>query len=120
MVLGFCIGGPFIWNLLKREGDRVVAAVLAQPSSYRVEMPLLSYNNNIKGWGPELCARRTDITMAMVDTFLTNMYGGARADVATAPVCAHKRSPGRVFNPGRASFPLCWRSVLRRRRRVPG
>src|ERR1700722_9065507 len=31
MVLGFCIGGPFIWNLLKRAPDRVVAAVLAQP-----------------------------------------------------------------------------------------
>ena len=40
--------------------------------------PLL--NNNMKGWGPELCARRPDITMAMVDTFLTNMYGGGRAD----------------------------------------
>jgi pimeloyl-ACP methyl ester carboxylesterase len=80
MVLGFCIGGPFIWNLLKRAGDRVVAAVPAQPSGYRPEMPGLSYNNNMKGWGPELCARRPDITMAMVDTFLTNMYGGARAD----------------------------------------
>jgi hypothetical protein len=43
-------------------------------------MPNLSYNNNMKGWGPELCARRPDITMGMVDTFLTNMYGGARAD----------------------------------------
>ena len=32
MVLGFCIGGPFIWNLLQRAGDRVVAAVPAQPS----------------------------------------------------------------------------------------
>ena len=80
MVLGFCIGGPFIWNLLKRAGDRVVAALPAQPSGYRPEMPGLSYNNNMKGWGPELCARRPDITMAMVDTFLTNMYGGARAD----------------------------------------
>jgi pimeloyl-ACP methyl ester carboxylesterase len=80
MVLGFCIGGPFIWNLLKRAGDRVVAAVPAQPSGYRPEMPGLSYNNNMKGWGPELCARRPDITMAMVDTFLTNMYDGARAD----------------------------------------
>jgi hypothetical protein len=52
--------------------------VPAQPSGYRLEMPGLSYNNNMKGWGPELCARRPDITMAMVDTFLTNMYGGAR------------------------------------------
>src|SRR5882672_1586321 len=25
MVLGFCIGGPFVWNLLKRAPDRVVA-----------------------------------------------------------------------------------------------
>ena len=79
MVLGFCIGGPFIWNLLKRAGDRVVAAVPAQPSGWRPEMPTLGYDNNMKGWGPELCARRPDITMAMVDTFLTNMYR-ARAD----------------------------------------
>ena len=27
MVMGFCIGGPFIWNLLERARDRVVAAV---------------------------------------------------------------------------------------------
>jgi pimeloyl-ACP methyl ester carboxylesterase len=29
MVMGFCIGGPFIWNLLERAPKRVVAAVLA-------------------------------------------------------------------------------------------
>ena len=80
MVMGFCIGGPFIWNLLKRAGDRIVAAVPVQPSGYRHEMPNLSYNNNMKGWGPELCASRPDITMAQVDAFLTNMYTGARAD----------------------------------------
>ena len=79
MVLGFCIGGPFIWNMLKRAGDRVVAAVPAQPSGWRPELPTLSYDSNMKGWGPDLCARRPDITMAMVDTFLTNMYS-KRAD----------------------------------------
>ena len=31
MVMGFCIGGPFIWNLMKRAPNRVVAAVPAQP-----------------------------------------------------------------------------------------
>src|SRR5258708_24311618 len=31
MVLGFCIGGPFIWNLLKRAPQRVRGAGLAQP-----------------------------------------------------------------------------------------
>ena len=79
LVLGFCIGGPFIWNMLQRAGDRVIAAVPAQPSGWRPEMPSLSYDNNMKTWGPELCARRPDITMAMVDKFLTNMYS-ARAD----------------------------------------
>ena len=74
MVLGFCIGGPFIWNLLKRAPDRIVAAVLAQPSGSRPEMRDLFYQNNIKGWGPALCARRPDITMAMVDAFLNKMY----------------------------------------------
>jgi pimeloyl-ACP methyl ester carboxylesterase len=31
MVMGFCIGGPFIWSLLKRAPNRIAAAVLAQP-----------------------------------------------------------------------------------------
>ena len=52
MVLGFCIGGPFIWNLLQRAGDRVVAAVPAQPSGYRPEMPDLSYTQQHAGLGP--------------------------------------------------------------------
>src|SRR3954465_7945184 len=47
MVLGFCIGGPFIWNLLRRAPDRVVAAVLAQPSGSRPEMRDLFYDNNM-------------------------------------------------------------------------
>src|ERR1700687_2069538 len=34
MVMGFCIGGPFIWSLLKRAGDPVVAAIPAQPRGY--------------------------------------------------------------------------------------
>jgi pimeloyl-ACP methyl ester carboxylesterase len=74
MVLGFCIGGPFIWNLLKRARGRVAAAVLAQPSGFRPAMPDLFHQNNIKGWAPALCERRPDITMAMADAFLTKMY----------------------------------------------
>ena len=74
MVMGFCIGGPLIWNLLERAPDRVVAAVLAQPSGFRPEMPTLSYDGNMTGWGPELVKRRPDITMDMVDKFLTRMY----------------------------------------------
>jgi pimeloyl-ACP methyl ester carboxylesterase len=74
LVMGFCIGGPFIWNLLRRAPARIVAAVLVQPSGFRPEMPDLFYNNNITGWGPALCARRPDITMERVDAFLNTMY----------------------------------------------
>jgi len=74
MVLGFCIGGPFIWNLLKRAPDRVVAAVPAQPVGFRPEMPTVLYDNGITNWGPELVKRRPEITMEMIDKFLTKMY----------------------------------------------
>ena len=73
MVLGFCIGGPFIWNLLRRASDCDVAAVLAQPSGSRPERRDLFYENNMKGWGPALTAGRPDLTMDMVDKFLTRM-----------------------------------------------
>jgi pimeloyl-ACP methyl ester carboxylesterase len=53
MVMGFCIGGPFIWNLLKRAPDRIVS---------------------MSGWGPELIKRRPEITMEMVEKYLTKMY----------------------------------------------
>jgi pimeloyl-ACP methyl ester carboxylesterase len=74
MVMGFCIGGPFIWNLLKRAPDRVVAAVPAQPVGFRPEMPNLLYEGSMTGWGPELVKRRPDITMEMVEKYLTKMY----------------------------------------------
>jgi pimeloyl-ACP methyl ester carboxylesterase len=73
-VMGFCIGGPFIWNLLKRAPTRVVAAVLAQPVGFRPEMPTLFYDNNMNAWGPELVKRRPEITMDTVQRFLTRMY----------------------------------------------
>jgi pimeloyl-ACP methyl ester carboxylesterase len=74
MVLGFCIGGPFIWNLLKRAPDRVVAAVPAQPVGFRPEMPTYFYDGGMTGWGPELVKRRPEITMETVEKFLTRMF----------------------------------------------
>jgi pimeloyl-ACP methyl ester carboxylesterase len=74
MVIGFCVGGPMIWNLIKRAPKRIVAAVLAQPSGSRPDKREMFYDNNMKGWGPELVAKRPDVTMEMVDKFLTNMY----------------------------------------------
>ena len=74
MVLGFCIAGPFIWNLLKRAPDRVVAAVPAQPVGFRPEMPNVMYDSGMTRWGPALVERRPEITMEMVERFLTRMF----------------------------------------------
>jgi pimeloyl-ACP methyl ester carboxylesterase len=74
MVLGFCIGGPFIWNLIERAPERVVAAVTAQPSGFRPEQPTLFYDNNSMNWGPEIMKRRPEISKETVDRFLTRMY----------------------------------------------
>ena len=73
-VIGFCIGGPMILNLIRNAPDRVVAAAMMQPSGFRPELPDLFYQNNIKDWGPPLCEKRPDVTMDMVHDFLTSMY----------------------------------------------
>ena len=79
LVMGFCIGGPMIHNLLRLAPGRIVAAALMQPSGFRPEMPDIFYQNNIKGWGPPLCERRPEVTMEIVHDFLTSMYTN-RAD----------------------------------------
>jgi pimeloyl-ACP methyl ester carboxylesterase len=73
MVIGYCIGGPFIWKLLQRAPDRIVAAVVSQPVGFRKESAVM-YDNSMKNWAPELVKRRPDLTMEMVDRFLTRMY----------------------------------------------
>jgi pimeloyl-ACP methyl ester carboxylesterase len=73
-VIGFCIGGPMILNLLRLAPRRVVAAAMMQPSGFRPELPDLAYQNNIKGWGPQLCEKRPELTMSRVHDFLTSMY----------------------------------------------
>jgi pimeloyl-ACP methyl ester carboxylesterase len=73
-VMGFCIGGPFIWNLIKRAPERVVAAVPAQPVGFRPETPTLLYDGGMTGWGPDLIKKRPELTMDTIDKFLTKMW----------------------------------------------
>lgn len=73
-VIGFCIAGPLIWNLLKRAGDRVTSATLGHPSGYSSAFPDIFYNNNINGWAPKFLEQRPDVTKEQVEQFLTNMY----------------------------------------------
>jgi pimeloyl-ACP methyl ester carboxylesterase len=74
MVLGFCIAGPFIWNLIRRAPDRVVAAVPAQPVGFRPELPNALYDSQRSGWAEPLVKRRPEITTAMTDQFLSRMF----------------------------------------------
>jgi pimeloyl-ACP methyl ester carboxylesterase len=74
MVLGFCIAGPFIWNLIKRAPNRVVAAVPAQPVGFRPELPNALYDSQKTGWAEPLVKRRPEITADMADQFLARMF----------------------------------------------
>src|ERR1044071_1906953 len=75
MVMGFCIGGPFIGSLLKRAPNRVAAAVLAQPVGWRPEMRDPKYPGTFwRSWGPALIAKRPEITLGTTDRFVTRMF----------------------------------------------
>ncbi len=74
MVMGFCIGGPLIWNLLKRAPNRVIAGVLAQPSGSRPEARNLFYETNTAGWAVDYRKRNPSVTTETIDKFLTKMY----------------------------------------------
>jgi pimeloyl-ACP methyl ester carboxylesterase len=75
MVMGFCIGGPFIWSLLKRAPDRIAAAVLAQPVGWRPEMRDRAYAGVFwKGWPAQIAAKRPDITLQAAEQFVVRMF----------------------------------------------
>lgn len=75
LVMGFCIGNPLIWNLMKRAPGRIVASVHAQPSGVDPKRPGFFIKNNLEKWAPGLLASRKDITTDMVDRYLAKMYG---------------------------------------------
>jgi pimeloyl-ACP methyl ester carboxylesterase len=75
MVMGFCIGGPFIWSLLKRAPNRIAAAVLAQPVGWRPEMRDPNYSGTFwKSWPATITAKRPEITMQTAEQFVTKMF----------------------------------------------
>jgi pimeloyl-ACP methyl ester carboxylesterase len=74
LVMGFCIGGPFIWNLIKHAPDRVVAGVISQPVGFRPEIPDRFAKNFGKVWGEPMSDKNSDITPDIVATFLDNMF----------------------------------------------
>ena len=74
MVLGCCIGGPFVLKLMERAPGRVVAGVLCQPVGHRPEDPDVMYRSGTDVWGPELMTHRPEITTEQVDAYLRALY----------------------------------------------
>src|SRR5262245_56962566 len=75
MVMGFCIGGPFIWSLLKRAPNRISAAVLAQPVGWRPEMRDPAYPGAFwKGWPAQISAKRPEIAKDTAERFVIRMF----------------------------------------------
>jgi len=74
-VMGFCIGGPFIWSLLKRAPNRIPAAVLAQPVGWRPEMRDPKYPGTFwKSWPSQISTKRPEIPIQTAEQFATNMF----------------------------------------------
>jgi len=75
MVMGFCIGGPFIWSLLKRAPNRIAGAVLAQPVGWRPEMRDPGYSGAFwKGWPAQISAKRPEISKQTAEQFVIKMF----------------------------------------------
>ncbi len=70
-VFGQCIGGSFIFNLLKKHPQRVAAAVIAQPigrmGPFNPQRPA-----RFNEWAATLADKPSD---AVLDAFYTNLYG---------------------------------------------
>jgi pimeloyl-ACP methyl ester carboxylesterase len=75
LVMGFCIGGPFIGSLLKRAPNRIAAAVISQPVGWRPEMRDRSYQGSFwKTWPALITAKRPEITMETAEKFIVKMF----------------------------------------------
>ena len=75
MVMGFCIGGPFIWSLLKRAPNRIAGAVVAQPVGWRPEMRDPKYPGAFwKGWPAQINAKRPEIPLQAAEQFTIRMF----------------------------------------------
>jgi pimeloyl-ACP methyl ester carboxylesterase len=70
---GQCIGGSFIFSMLKAQPDRVASAVLAQPIGRVGAMPA-ARAARFNGWAESL-ADHPEATEAVLNAFYQNLYG---------------------------------------------
>ena len=71
---GNCIGGPFGMKLMERAPQRVVAAILSQPVGHRPDKPDYMYESGRDVWAKEFRERQPDVSMAIIEQYLHNLY----------------------------------------------
>jgi pimeloyl-ACP methyl ester carboxylesterase len=74
LFFGNCIGGSFALKLMERAPERVVAAIISQPIGYRPENPDVMLNHSRDGWAKEFCGRRREVSMAIIEKYLHNLF----------------------------------------------
>jgi pimeloyl-ACP methyl ester carboxylesterase len=70
---GQCIGGPFIWSLLKAQPERFASAVVAQPIGSAGDVSR-TRSGSFAGW-VETLKDHPEATDAVLDAFYWNLYG---------------------------------------------
>jgi pimeloyl-ACP methyl ester carboxylesterase len=92
LVIGCCIGGPFILKLCELAPQRVVAAVLEQPLG-RIASNRELFDNMGKPWAEELLGKRDDISREEIAAFLTTMWAPGFAFSVTREQVRSIRTP---------------------------
>src|SRR5271170_3415561 len=72
--MGYCIGGCFALKLMERAPERVVASVFVQTVGHRDDDPDVMYRSGRDVWGPEVRARKPEVSEATIASYLHNLY----------------------------------------------
>ena len=90
-VVGMCIGGPYIMNLLTTDPDRFSAAVLLQPVGISGNREALY--EMFDQWAEGIAAQHPEVTDADWRTFRRNMWNGEFVLTATPEEVAACETP---------------------------
>ena len=72
--LGFCIGACYALKLMERAPKRIVGAVICQAAGHWDEDPDVIYRYSQETWVKEIMPKRPDVTSAVVDKYLHNLF----------------------------------------------
>jgi pimeloyl-ACP methyl ester carboxylesterase len=103
-LMGQCIGGPFIFSMLKAQPERFVCAVIAQPIGRVGEMPA-EWSPNFKSW-VEMVKDRPDVNDEVLQSFYDNLYAAGFAYSADRDFVRGCQTPSLVLAGNDAAHPF--------------